>query len=88
VYEGYEGITRWRADTDDVWESYRAEPHEFFDGDEVVVAFTHERGRGRSSGVNVDRQVAFLCRLHAGRVREIRLYLDRERALRDAGLAE
>ena len=87
VYEGYEGLTRWRADVEDVWESYRAEPEEFFEGDEVVVAFTHERGRGRGSGVNVDRHVAFLCRFSAGRVSEIRLYLDREQALRDAGLA-
>jgi ketosteroid isomerase-like protein len=86
VYEGYEGITRWRAHIGDVWESYSTEPEEFFDGDEVVVVFTRERGRGRSSGVEVDRRIAFLCRLRAGRVSEIRLYQDREQALRDAEL--
>jgi ketosteroid isomerase-like protein len=87
VYEGYEGIVRWRADMGDVWESYRTEPEEFFDGDEVVVVFTRERGRGKGSGVEIDRHIAFLCRLRTGRVSEIRLYLDREQALRDAGLA-
>ena len=35
VYEGYEGIMRWRAEVGDVRESYRSEPEEFFDGDEV-----------------------------------------------------
>jgi ketosteroid isomerase-like protein len=88
VYEGYDGLMRWRADIGDVWESYSTETEQFFDADEVVVAFTRERGRGRSSGVEVDRRIAFLCRLRAGRVSEIRLYRDRERALRDAGLQE
>jgi ketosteroid isomerase-like protein len=88
VYEGYEGLMRWRADIGDVWESYRTEPEELFDGDEVVVVFTRERGRGKSSGVEVDRHIAFLCRLRAGRVSEIRLYRDRQQALRDAGLGE
>jgi hypothetical protein len=51
-----------------------------------LVVFTRERGRGRSSGVEVDRRIAFLGRLRGGRVSEIRLYQDGERALRDAGL--
>jgi ketosteroid isomerase-like protein len=87
VYEGYEGVLRWRADVGDVWESYRSEPEEFFDGDEVVVVFTRERGRAKGSGIEVDQHpTALLCRLRGGRVSEIRLYHDRERALRDAGL--
>ncbi|HST32654.1 MAG TPA: hypothetical protein VLJ80_03935 [Solirubrobacteraceae bacterium] len=89
VYDGYEGVMRWRADVSDIWDFYRSEPEELFDGDEVVVVFTRERGRAKGSGIEVDqRPTALLCRLRAGRVSEIRLYHDRERALRDAGLAE
>lgn len=89
VYEGYEGIMRWHAEVAEVWESYRSEPEEFIDGDEVVVVFTRERGRAKGSGIEVDQHpTALLCRLRRGRVSEIRLYHDRERALRDAGLAE
>jgi hypothetical protein len=89
VYEGYEGIMRWRADVGDIWDSYRSEPEELFDRDDVVVVFTRERGRAKGSGIEVDQHpTALLCRLLAGRVTEIRLYHDRERALRDAGLAE
>ena len=88
VYEGYEGVMRWRADVGDVWDSYRSEPEEFFDGDEVVVVFTRERGRAEGSGIEVDQHpTALLCRLRSARVSEIRRYHDRERALRDAGLA-
>jgi hypothetical protein len=89
VYEGYEGVMRWRADVGDIWESYRSEPEEFFDGDEVVVVFTRERGRAKGSGIEVDQHpTALLCRLRGWRVSEIRLYHDRERALRAAGLKE
>jgi len=89
VYEGYDGIMRWRAEVGEVWESYRSEPEEFFDGGEAVVVFTRERGRAKGSGIEVDQHpTALLCRLRAGRVSEIRQYHDRERALRDAGLEE
>ena len=88
VYDGYDGVMRWRADVADVWESYHSEPEEFFDGDEVVVVFTRERGRAKGSGIEVDQHpTALLCSLRAGRVSEIRLYHDRQRALLDAGLA-
>jgi len=87
VYEGYEGIMRWRAEVEEVWESYASEPERFFDCDHCVVVFTRERGRGRGSGVEVDRDTALLYRLRAGRVTEIRLYHDRDQALRDAARA-
>src|ERR1700680_4848186 len=66
MYDGYEGLVRWRADIGDVWESYRTEPEELFDGDEVVVVFTRERGRAKGSGIEVDQHpTALLCRLRA-----------------------
>jgi ketosteroid isomerase-like protein len=88
VYEGYEGIMRWRAEVGEVWESYVSDPEEFIDCGESVVVFTRERGRGRGSGVELDRSTALLCRLRAGRVSEIRLYHERERALQDAQQAD
>jgi ketosteroid isomerase-like protein len=88
VYEGYEGIARWQAEVGEVWESYRSESEEFLDGGDVVLVFTHEYGRGKGSGVEVEQRLALLCQLRGGRVSEIRLYRDRERALNAAGLAE
>jgi ketosteroid isomerase-like protein len=87
VYEGYEGILRWRAEVGDVWEYYRTEPVQFLDSGDVVVVLARERARGKGSGVEVDRNTALLYKLSGGRVSEIRLYHDRQRALRDAGLA-
>lgn len=86
VYDGYDGIMQWHAEVGDVWESYQSEPEAFFESDQAVVVFTHERGRGRGSGIEVDRETALLYTFRAGRVIEIRHYHDRDRALRDAGL--
>ena len=87
VYEGYAGIIQWRTEVSEVWQSYDSEPEEFFPGEDVVVVFTREVGRGAGSGVEVDRRTALLFTIRAGRVREIRLYHDRDRAMRDARLA-
>jgi hypothetical protein len=87
VYEGYDGIMQWRAEVAETWDYYRSEAQEFFEGPEIVVLFTQERGRGKGSGVEVQQKpTALLCRLRMDRVSEIRLYHDRQRALRDAGI--
>ena len=88
VFDGYDGIMRWRAEIGEVWESYRSEPEEFLDDGDVVVVFTHEYGRGKGSGLEVEQRLALLCRLSGDRVSEIRLYRDREQALSDSGLVE
>src|SRR4051812_31126472 len=58
VYEGYDGIMRWRAEVRDVWEHYESEPEDFVEGDGAVVVLTRERGLGRGSGVEVERSTA------------------------------
>jgi ketosteroid isomerase-like protein len=88
VYEGFDGILQWRAEVGEVWEAYVSEPEEFIDCGQAVVVFTRERAQGRGSGVEIDRSTALLCRVRAGRVSEIRLYHDRDRALREAQRAE
>lgn len=87
VYDGYEGLRRYRSEVREVWDSYVSEPEEFHVGEGVVVVFTREVGRGGASGIEVDRHTALLCRIRDGRVSELRLYHDRDRALQDAGLA-
>jgi len=85
VYEGYEEISRQRREVTEVWETFEVEVEQLFEGEHAVVAFTYERGRG-VSGVDVDRRTAFLFRLADGKVSEVRVYIDRDRALADLGL--
>jgi ketosteroid isomerase-like protein len=88
VYEGYDGIMRWRTEVGEVWESYVSEPEELIDCGQTVVVFTRERARGRGSGVEIDRSTALLYRIRAGRVTEIRLYHERDRAVQEAERTE
>jgi ketosteroid isomerase-like protein len=88
VYVGYERIARQRRAVNDVWELFEIEVERVFEGEDVAVAFTHEHGRGEASGVEVDRDTAFLFRLRDGKVSEVRFYRDRDRALADLGLEE
>jgi ketosteroid isomerase-like protein len=85
VYEGYEEISRQGREVNEVWETFELEIEQLFEGEDAVVAFTHERGRGMS-GVDVDRRTAFLFRLADGKASEVRVYLDRDRAVADLGL--
>jgi ketosteroid isomerase-like protein len=73
------------------WEDYRVEPEDYreLDGDRVLV-FIRIRGRGKASGLEVERmgaKGANLVHLRDGKVTRLVLYWDRERALADAGLA-
>ena len=86
VYVGYEEIARQRREVNEVWGLFEIEVERLFEGEDVVVAFTHEHGRGEASGVEVDRDTAFLFRLRLGKVSEVRTYRDRDRALADSGL--
>ena len=70
----------------EVWEELRLEPEEFFDAGDRIVVFVRQRGRGRGSGMEVEELLASVFTIADGKVTSMRLYRDRERALRDAGL--
>jgi ketosteroid isomerase-like protein len=63
VYEGHDGIRRFYAEVQDVWESYVWEPEQLIDSGGDVVALIRATGRGRESGVEVDRETAMVWTL-------------------------
>jgi ketosteroid isomerase-like protein len=85
-WRGYAQV--WAAMTDylRVWEDLVQLPERFIDlGDGVLVLLT-QTGRGRRSGVVVEREVAFLFTARGGKVVRIEGYWDRDEGLRAAGL--
>jgi ketosteroid isomerase-like protein len=52
-----------------------------------VIALLHERARGKASGVEVDIRPAFVYRFRSDKIVWARAYLDRSKALADAGLS-
>jgi ketosteroid isomerase-like protein len=82
MYEGHDGIRRFYAEVRDVWETYVWEPEELVDVGSQVVALLRSSGRGRGSGVEVERETAMVWGIRAGRLVTLRFYRDRDEALR------
>jgi ketosteroid isomerase-like protein len=80
-----EGYREWLR----AWEDFRAKPEEYrvLDGERVLV-LVRNSGRGKTSGLELEEQsVANLFHLRQGKVTRIVVYLDREQAFADLGLA-
>ena len=73
------------------WEGFRGEADEYRELDEErVLVLVQMRGRGKTSGVELEQlgaKAATLYRIRNGKVIEVVAYLDSERALADLGLA-
>ncbi len=77
-------LARWRG----AWSEYQHEVEEMIDaGDHVVVVARH-RGKGRSSGVEVDWQYTTVITLMGKKVVRGRVYDNRQEALEAVGLRE
>ena len=87
VYEGHDGIRRFYAEVRDVWASYTWEPEELLESGDDVVALLRSSGRGRGSGIEMERQTAMVWSVRKRRARSMRFFRDREAALTAAGLS-
>ena len=88
VYEGHDGIRRFAADLDEVWDEFRTEPIEFIDVGETVVVSHRVHARGKGSGVEVELPSSSLYMLRNRKVTAIRMYREHADALEAAGLSE
>jgi ketosteroid isomerase-like protein len=88
IYEGHDGLRRFYADVRDIWEQYRWTPEQLLDAQPHVVALVHAQGRGRGSGLEIDRRIALVWTFARGRAIAVRLYVDPAKALQAVGLAE
>ena len=88
VYEGHDGIRRFYSEVRDIWDSYVWEPEELLEAGDNVVALLRSTGRGRGSGVEVERRTAMVWTVPAGRATALRFFRDRTEALKAVGLAK
>jgi ketosteroid isomerase-like protein len=87
---GLEGIALYRAKIAEVMDDCRMVPERFIDaGEEQVVVFSREEGRGKGSGAEVQTHLtAHLWTLTAGKAVRMQSYWERSDALEAAGLSE
>ena len=83
VYRGHEGLWRYAADITELWEYGKTDVHRYIErGDEVLELRTTPM-RGRGSGVEFARPIAQRYRFEGGRVIQVTMLLDVERAIAD-----
>jgi ketosteroid isomerase-like protein len=85
---GHQGVRRSLAEWIRNWDDYRFELRQLIDYGDDVLAEGWQRGRGRSSGVDVSGEIFSVWTLRAGQVVRQRMFRDRAQALEAVGLRE
>jgi ketosteroid isomerase-like protein len=70
------------------WETFEGELEDIIDAGEHVVVFGRIRGRGKTSGIEVDAAISNVFTLRDGKIVRLALIPDRDEALRQVGLAK
>ena len=89
VYEGIDGIRRYFADIEEAGPDFRIE----LDGVEEVdskrvLAFIRFSSTGRASGIRLAAPLTNVYDLIYGKISHVRIFLDRQEALKAVGLEE
>jgi ketosteroid isomerase-like protein len=87
---GHEGVQSYFATLFEAIDDYRMEPEEFIDaGDDRVLVFSREGGRGVGSGADVvTHPTAHLWTLRNGKAIQMQSYWERDQALEAIGRSE
>jgi ketosteroid isomerase-like protein len=82
-------LQRWLRN----WDRYESEPERFIEAGDKVVVYIHLRGGlsyeadGTRSRVEIEERVADVFRLRDGKITQLRLYVQRDKALEALGLS-
>jgi ketosteroid isomerase-like protein len=88
-YLGADGIRRFFTDIEDIGPDFRIEVQRVRAiGDSTAIAFLRVGATGRASGIVTGAESANVYDFIQGKIRRIRVFLDRDEALKAVGLAE
>ena len=88
TYRGLGGFLAFWADWLEPWERYRIGTEEFLDAGDKVVQLVRQTGWTEAEGTPIESEGAAVITFHDGMLSRIEFHLDRERAIKAAGLAE
>jgi ketosteroid isomerase-like protein len=89
VARGHHEVAQGFLDYFEVWERIELRAEDFIDvGGEEVVVFFHEVAKGRKSGIVVETDTGTINTVRDGKIVRVRSYMDRDEALRAAGLSD
>ena len=88
TYRGHSGVREAMRDWLEVWDTISYRPNELIDAGDSVLALVTLEARGRASGATVTYDHPQLWTFRDGRIVRMRVFDDRDQALRAAGLTE
>lgn len=86
VYEGVDGLARAWGDWGEAFEKVRAELQEVRESEDHLVVLVNQVATTRHHGVEISQPSAMVFAFEAGRVKRAEFHLDRDQALRSAGI--
>ena len=86
VYRGRDGLRRYWDEWHALWQ-VTIHLEEVRDLGVTVLALGRIRARGEASGIDLDREIAYVYEFEDGKARRARSYFDPQEALRAVGLA-
>jgi ketosteroid isomerase-like protein len=87
-FRGAEGFLRFLEQFWEGFEEAHAEPEEFIEAGDSVLAVINFSGRGKQSGAEVNMEIFQLWTFRDGKITRGQGFFDREEALEAAGLRE
>ncbi|MQA92546.1 MAG: hypothetical protein GEU90_20380 [Gemmatimonas sp.] len=86
VYLGHDGIRSFVEEVREVWETFSWEPTELQEVGDVVLSLVHSVGRGRESGLEIERDSAMLWRIPEQTLVALTFFRDPSAARKTAGV--
>lgn len=81
TYRGHDGIRQFHTEVLEVWDHYTWELEQVVCHGDLVVALLRTSGKGRGSGLEVERQTAMIWTVRGDKASSLRFYRDQDRAL-------
>lgn len=86
IYHGIDGIAEAWSDWGEAFEKVRAELEEVRESDDHIVVLVKQIAVTRHQGVEITQPSAMVFAFEAGRLARLEFHLDRDAALRSAGI--
>ena len=88
VYHGHEGVQKSFEHWLEQWDEWASEAEQIIDCGDDVLVITHERARGKMSGVSVSTRNYLVFTIRAGKIVRYQEFYDEQAALKAVGLAD
>jgi ketosteroid isomerase-like protein len=88
VIRGPDAFLEYLREVEEPWERFEVEIERLIEVGDAVVAFMRETAQASHGNLDVQNETAAILKVRKRKIVEVRGYLDRDEALRAAGLEE